>query len=232
MEDVRRNIEAVREKIAAYAARAGVRPDSVELVAVSKTMPAERVREAYGAGLRVFGENRVQEFLEKREILAKDIKWNLIGRLQTNKVKYIIDKKIFMLHALDRASLAETLQKQCAAKGVWIDALIQLNLSREETKAGLYAGEVDEFMDLLSGMDRIRLRGVMTIGPNTDDESRVRAVFAQARDIYGRLAAQVRGFDYLSMGMTHDFGWAILEGSNMVRVGAAIFGQRVPVSTA
>jgi pyridoxal phosphate enzyme (YggS family) len=224
---IKENIAAVRGRIAAYCERAGVDASAVELVAVSKTMDAERVAEAYAAGLRSFGENRVQEFLEKSEKLPEDIQWNLIGRLQTNKVKYIINKGIYLLHALDRVALAEELQKQCERRGACVDALVQLNLAKEDTKAGLYAEELDGFLETVARMDRIHIRGVMTIGPMGGDEGETRDVFARAKRIYDRMRAQMPDIDCLSMGMTGDFGWAILEGSNMVRVGAAIFGERV-----
>lgn len=220
------NIAGVRERIAGYCEKAGVAAGSVALVAVSKTMGEDRIREAYDAGLRVFGENRVQEWKEKSGNLPADIKWNLIGRLQTNKVKYIINKGVYLLHALDRLSLAEELQKQCERHDTAIDTLVQLNLAKEDTKAGIYEEELDGFLEAAARMDRVRIKGVMTIGPLGGGERETRSVFAQAKRIYDRMRARDPGVEHLSMGMTGDFGWAILEGSNMVRVGAAIFGER------
>ncbi len=223
---IRENIERVRSQIEDCCAKAGIDPAAVRLVGVSKTVDAAAVQEAYDAGLLMFGENRVQEFLKKSEKLPRDIKWNLIGQLQTNKVKYIINQSIFLLHSLDRIALAEELQRQCEKNDTRIDALIQMNLSREETKAGLYEEDLNAFLDATVAFDRVRLRGMMTIGPNTEDETAIRRVFARAKAIYDCLVPQFSGFDYLSMGMSHDFLPAIQEGSNMVRVGTAVFGAR------
>ncbi len=226
MGSIAENVQRVLEDIEHSCARAGVPRESVELVAVSKTVGAEKICEAYEAGLRMFGENKVQEFVHKSEELPQDVRWNIIGQLQTNKVKYIIDRKIYLLHSLDRESLAEKLQSHCESRGALVDVLVQLNLSKEETKAGVYADDVDAFIDMLQKKDRLRIKGIMTIGPNTDDESRVRSVFAQAKAIYDRLAGQIDGIEHLSMGMSQDYEAAILEGSNMVRIGTAVFGRR------
>ncbi|MDL2237622.1 YggS family pyridoxal phosphate-dependent enzyme [Christensenellaceae bacterium OttesenSCG-928-K19] len=223
---IKENLKIVQEQIAEYSEKAGVNPGSVELVAVSKTIEAPKIQQAYDAGQRMFGENKVQEFVEKSEKFEKDVKWNLIGRLQTNKVKYIMNHNVFLVHSLDRIGLAEELQKQGEKTNNMTDALIQLNIAEEETKSGLLTGEVDGFLEKVTQMDKIRLKGIMTIGPNTDDEMAIRRVFAKTKQIYDRLCAQMPSFEYLSMGMSHDFGLAILEGSNMVRVGTAIFGQR------
>lgn len=223
---IKGNIEKVREKIEEYCNAAGVDAGAVELIGVSKTVGADKVEEAYRAGLRMFGENRVQEFLEKSEILEKDVKWNLIGRLQTNKVKYIMEYNVFLVHSLDRLSLAHELQKQGEKKEIITNALVQFNLSGEDTKSGLPEEEADAFMEQVLKMGRICIKGMMTIGPNTDDEKEIRRVFARAKALFDRLRAEYEGFEYLSMGMSQDFGLAILEGSNMVRVGTAIFGER------
>ncbi len=220
------NIEKVLGEISEYCGKAGVPDGSVHLVAVSKTVDAGKIREAYDAGLRMFGENKVQEFVKKSEELPKEIKWNLIGQLQTNKVKYIINKGVFLLHSLDRLSLAQAIQKQCDREGASLDALIQLNLTHEETKAGLDETELDSFLEELEKLDKIRVRGIMTIGPTFGDEKEIRTVFARAKRIYDDIGRQLPDIQYLSMGMSHDFGWAILEGSNMVRVGTAVFGER------
>ncbi|HBU11884.1 MAG TPA: YggS family pyridoxal phosphate-dependent enzyme [Clostridiales bacterium] len=220
------NIARIREEIEAYSIKAGVFAQGIELVAVSKTIGAERVKEAYDAGQRMFGENRVQEYVEKSGKLPQDAKWNLIGQLQTNKVKYIMENNAFLVHSLDRLSLAEELQKQGEKKNRTTDVLVQLNIAEEQTKSGLLMGEVDAFFEKVTRMDRIRLKGIMTIGPNVSDEPAIRRVFARAKQVYDRLRREVKTFSYLSMGMSHDFGLAILEGSNMVRVGTAIFGKR------
>lgn len=221
------NIAEVREKIGAAAQKAGIKNEDIHLIAVSKTVDAATVEEAYRAGLRSFGENRVQEFLKKSEALPKDIAWNLIGQLQTNKVKYIIDNGVTLLHSLDRLALAQELQKECIKKDAFIDALMQVNIAKEESKSGLYEEEVEPFLEAISGFDRIRLRGVMTIAPYTDDKPYLRKIFARAKRLFDSYQAAYPGFEYLSMGMSNDYEDAILEGANMVRVGTAIFGNRV-----
>jgi len=225
--DLAENIKNVQEKIADYAGRAGVPAEGIRLVAGSKTVDADVVRQAYGLGLDTFGENRVQEFLRKSEALPKDIKWNLIGQLQTNKVKYIIDNGVDLVHSLDRLPLAQELQKECVKKDAFIDALVQVNIAKEETKSGLYLEEVEDFFEQAGGFDRIRFRGFMTIAPYTDDRAYLRKIFAQAKALYDHWKPHFKGFDYLSMGMSGDYGEAILEGANMVRVGSAIFGERI-----
>lgn len=221
------NIKRVCEEIEYYSKKAWGSEDAVDLIAVSKTVAADKIEQAYNAGLRMFGENKVQEYVKKSENLAKDIKWNIIGQLQTNKVKYIIEKNIYLLHSLDRLSLAEELQRQCKKYNKTINALVQVNISGEQTKAGVSPEEVEAFFEELSCFDSIKIKGIMTIGPNTDDEVSIRNSFARTKVIYDKMAGQIEGMEYLSMGMSHDFAWAIQEGSNMVRVGSAIFGERV-----
>lgn len=221
------NIASVREKIASAAERAGRKAEDITLVAVSKTVGAEVVEAAYREGLRCFGENRVQEFVKKSEVLPRDIEWNLIGQLQTNKVKYIINDGVALLHSLDRFSLAQELQKECVKKDAYLDALIEVNIAKEESKSGLYLEQVDAFLDQIAGFDRIRLRGFMTVAPYTDDRAYLRKIFAQAKALYDAKKKDFPGFRYLSMGMSNDYEDAILEGSNMVRVGTAIFGSRI-----
>lgn len=225
--DVAQNIQKLEQSIAGYAQKAGVLRETITVIAVSKTKPAEAVAQAYEAGYRAFGENKVQEMLEKMEELPQDIDWNYIGVLQTNKVKYIIDKGIFLIHSLDRESLAGELQRQCVKKDKTVDVLVQLNISKEDTKSGVYLEELDAFMDKVAELSNIRVKGFMTIGPFTEDEVEIRNVFAQAKKEFDRFATQIEGFQYLSMGMTNDYGYAILEGANMLRIGSAIFGNRI-----
>lgn len=227
MNTIEKNIREVRERVARCAAQAGKKPEDITLVCVSKTKPKEAILEAYDAGIRQFGENRVQEFLEKYDELPGDIKWNLIGQLQTNKVKYIIDKGLFLLHSLDRKSLADELLKQCKKNAVTIDALVQVNIAKEDTKSGVYEEDLEAFLEGLLGQSHIRLKGLMTIAPFSPDESYVRGIFAKTKALYDKYAPVAGSFEYLSMGMSGDFEWAILEGSNMVRVGTSIFGNRV-----
>lgn len=226
MASIAENLQRVRGNVADACAAAGVPDDSVTLVAVSKTVGVEAIREAYDAGQRQFGENRVQDWRCKSEELPSDIVWNIIGHLQTNKAKYILVRENLLLQSLDRMDLARELQRLCERDDKHIDTLIQLNLSREDTKSGLYAEDLPRFLDDVASCPRVHLRGMMTIGPNTDDRDRIREVFAEARTIYDRLSPVMPHFHYLSMGMSHDYDLAILEGSNMIRVGTAIFGAR------
>jgi pyridoxal phosphate enzyme (YggS family) len=218
----------VMSNIERCAALAGRDPGSITLVAVTKTKPVTMIREAYDAGLRVFGENRVQEYLEKKDELPADVKWNLIGRLQTNKVKYIINN-IWMLHSLDRIALAEEIQKQCEKKDCTIDALLQVNVAGEDSKTGFFPEEVMSAAEEISKMKRIHVSGLMTIAPYTDDKDVLRKIFAQTKKLYDKIADEkFEGFDFkvLSMGMTNDYCEAVLEGANMLRIGSAIFGDR------
>jgi pyridoxal phosphate enzyme (YggS family) len=225
---IKDRIQDVLSNIEACAQKAGRDPADITLVAVTKTKPVSMIREAYDAGLKCFGENRVQEFLEKKDQLPLDVRWNLIGRLQTNKVKYIINN-IWMLHSLDRISLARELQKQLEKRDGTMDALLQVNVAGEESKSGFSPEEVMRAAEEIALLARIRIRGVMTIAPYTGDKEYLRKVFAQTKKIYDKIADEkFEGFDlkYLSMGMSNDYCEAVLEGANMLRVGSAIFGDR------
>lgn len=206
-------------------------PDSapnVRLVAVTKTLGLEPIQEAYDAGLRDFGENRVQEIIEKYPQLPSDIRWHLIGHLQTNKVKYIVDK-VFMIHSLDSLHLAEEIEKRAAAVGRVMPCLVQVNIADEDTKFGLKAEEVEDFLKAMPRFPHIRVEGLMTIGPHVSDENRIRQVFCQLRGMSHNLSMlalpNVRMRE-LSMGMSGDYMTAVEEGSTMVRVGTSIFGPR------
>ncbi len=206
-------------------------PDSapkVCLVAVTKTLGLEPIQEAYDAGVRDFGENRVQEILEKYPHLPSNIRWHLIGHLQTNKVKYIVDK-IFMIHSLDSLHLAEEIEKRAAAIDRVIPCLVQVNIADEDTKFGLKEGEVEDFLKAMPRFSHIRIEGLMTIGPHVSDESRIRDVFHQLRGMsqnMSKLALPNVRMRELSMGMSGDYMTAVEEGSTMVRVGTSIFGPR------
>lgn len=226
MATIAENLSEVHAQMDEACARAGTRAEDVTLIAVSKTVDTSVIREAYDAGQRAFGENRIQEWRRKTEELPDDIKWNIIGHLQTNKAKYIIVPENLLLQSVDRLELMDELEKLCERNDAHIDALVQLNLSREDTKSGLYEEDLPEFLEKAAEKPRVHLQGLMTIGPNTDDERRIREVFAQARKIYDDLKPVMPEFRWLSMGMSHDFKLAILEGSNMIRVGTAIFGER------
>lgn len=203
-------------------------PEGVTLVAVSKTHPAEAIREAYDAGQRIFGESRPQELREKYEALPRDIEWHMIGHLQTNKVKYIAPF-VALIHSVDSARLAETIQKEAAKCGRVIDILLEIHVAREETKSGWAFDELEAWIATspFAALPDVRVRGVMGIATNTDDEAVVRRDFEELRRCFERLKPHFGpAFDTLSMGMSHDYPLAVACGATMVRVGTLIFGER------
>ena len=213
-------IAAVRGRVAAACDRAGRPPDSVTLVGVTKTHPASAIETAWRAGLRDFGENRVQEAAVKiAELRERDVKprWHLIGHLQRNKVKAAVD--LFdILHSVDSERLAVALSEHTTrALGV----LIEVNVAGEETKHGVTADEAGTLAGRIGALPRLELRGLMTVAPQVDDPEQVRPVFRRLRELRGAL-----GLPELSMGMTDDFEVAVEEGSTLIRVGRALFGPR------
>ena len=198
---------------------------SVKLVAVSKTRSYEEILKAYDSGQKIFGENRVQELVEKYNKLPKDIKWHMIGHLQKNKVKYI-SSFIDLIHSLDRVSLAEEINK-CAKKEYRkIDCLIQLKISREDTKFGLEPSKIDNFYSELLNFSHLNIVGLMGMASFTNDESLIEYEFQTIESIYNKLKDINPNINTLSIGMSDDFEIAIRNGSNMVRVGSKIFGNR------
>ena len=203
-------------------------PAGVTLVAVSKTHPAEAIRTAYGAGQRIFGESRPQELRAKYEALPKDIVWHMIGHLQTNKIKYIAPF-IALIESVDSARLAEAIQKEAVKCGRVIDILLEIHVAAEETKTGWNLDELRAYLaaDPFAGMPNLRVRGVMGIATNTDDETVVRRDFDALRRCFEELRPKFGpAFDTLSMGMSHDYPLAVACGSTLVRVGSLIFGER------
>ncbi|MDE7069994.1 MAG: YggS family pyridoxal phosphate-dependent enzyme [Alistipes sp.] len=203
-------------------------PAGVELVAVSKTYPAEKIMEAYEAGQRIFGENRPQEMARKYEELPKDIEWHLIGHLQTNKVKTVVPF-VRMIHSVDSARLTEAIQKAAQAAGRTIDILLEIHVADEESKSGWEPQELAEYVrsGAFDRMPNLRVRGVMGVATNTDDRSVVQRDFEALRRCKEELAPCFgTEFDTLSMGMSHDYPLAIEHGATMVRIGTAIFGER------
>ncbi len=203
----------------------------VKLIAVSKTKPAEDILEAYNAGQRLFGENMVQELVEKYERLPKDIKWHLIGHLQSNKVKYIAPF-ISLIESVDSFKLLQEINKQALKNERVIDCLLQVYIADEDTKYGLGFDEVIELLrsEELAALSSIRIRGLMGIATNTDNEKQIRDEFYELRTFFdGVKQSYFRNestFDTLSMGMSSDYKIAIEQGSNMIRLGSTIFGKR------
>lgn len=203
-------------------------PAGVALVAVSKTHPAEAIRHAYDAGQRIFGESRPQELCAKFEALPRDIAWHMIGHLQTNKVRSIAPF-VALIHSVDSPRLAETIHREAVRCGRVIDILLEIRVAREATKTGWDYADLMEYLcgDPFSSMSGVRVRGVMGIASNTDDEELIRSDFDTLRRCFGELRPRFgESFDTLSMGMSHDYPLAVACGATMVRVGSLIFGER------
>lgn len=219
---------SVKENLASVKSRI---PTGVKLVAVSKTKPIEAIMEAYGAGQVIFGENKPQELTQKWNLLPKDIEWHMIGHLQTNKVKYIAPF-VSLIHSVDSVRLLATVDKEAAKNGRVIDCLFQQHIAKEETKFGFSTEELEEFLSSgeLAQYPNVRIVGVMGMATFTEDESIVRQEFRGLRESFVRIKqqffAEADYFKEISMGMSDDYQIAIEEGSTLVRVGSAIFGER------
>jgi len=223
---IEKNIEQLRKRIKNACARVDRRPDEITVVAVAKTIPVERIEEAIACGINIIGENRVQEAKQKYAIIGNRVEWHMVGHLQTNKVKDAL--KIFsLIHSLDSIKLAQEIEKKANKS---IDCLIEVNTSKEATKFGIEPKNLPEFFESLKDLRKLNIIGLMTIGPGwaIEDPNASRPCFKQLRELRDRIT---RIFDkslpILSMGMTSDFDIAIEEGSNMIRVGTALFGPRV-----
>ena len=222
------NLARVEERISRACIRARRSRDEVTLVAVSKTKPVEMLREAYGLGVRVFGENKVQEIRDKYEEMPPDTEWHMIGHLQTNKVKYIVDK-VKLIHSVDSVKLAETIEKEAAKHNISVDILLEVNVAEESSKFGLRTVEVLPVFEQIAQLPHINIRGLMTIAPFVEDPEENRPVFADLHKLY--VDIKEKNIDngtvsILSMGMTNDYEVAIEEGATMVRIGTGIFGAR------
>lgn len=225
---LKEQLREVESRIQAACARAGRCREDVTLVAVSKTKPEEVLMEAYGLGVRIFGENKVQELTEKYEALPKDIHWHMIGHLQTNKVKYIVGK-VELIHSVDSLKLAEAIEKEAVKKNIVAQVLVEVNVAEEESKFGIRVEEVLPFIQKIANFPHIHVCGLMTIAPfvkNPEDNRRIfKNLHKLSVDITDTNIDNVT-MDVLSMGMTNDYEVAIEEGATMVRVGTGIFGAR------
>ncbi len=234
MEEVRDRLKLVKEKINRAAERSGRSAGEIELVAVTKTVAVARIREAIEAGVRNIGENRVQEALAKHEDLSSNPpgaglpRWHMIGHLQRNKVERALS--IFdLIHSVDSLSLAEEIDKRAEALGKRMDILVEVNVSGEESKFGLERSKVNEFLVTTSKLKNLRIQGLMTMTPFTNDPEQSRPYFRKLRCLSEEIqSGRLNNIEmrYLSMGMSQDFEVAIEEGANMVRIGSAIFGSR------
>src|SRR5579859_1276650 len=223
------NIARVQERIAAACNRSGRRPEDVKLIAVSKTVSPDKIRQAYEAGLRDFGENRVQEAGGKRPALSDlTVTWHLIGHLQTNKARPA--RELFhWVHSVDSLRLAAKLDNAAVCSGDRLQVMLEVNLSDEPSKSGVRENEVMELAGQVCKFETLELRGLMTVPPFFENPERVRPLFRRLRELAGKIESTHTpnvSMKYLSMGMSHDFEVAIEEGATIVRVGAAIFGER------
>ncbi len=206
-------------------------PQNVTLVAVSKTKPAELIKEAYDAGQRIFGENKVQELVDKYEVLPKDIEWHMIGHLQRNKVKFIAPF-VALIHGVDSFRLLKAINKEGAKIDRVVPCLLQIHIASEETKFGLDEQELFEILESqdYQSLENIRIKGLMGMATYTDDEDQVSDEFRKLKKLFDvagqRYFEGDNEFSFLSMGMSGDYHIALKEGSNMVRIGSAIFGAR------
>ena len=222
------NLKTVHSNIEAACRAVGRDPKEVTLIAVSKTKPVSMLQNAYDSGERCFGENKVQEIMDKYPQLPADINWHMIGHLQRNKVKYIVDK-VAMIHSVDSLRLAETIEQEAAKHQVTVPILLEVNVAQEESKFGLKISEVLPLVESIAKFPHIKIMGLMTIAPYVENPEENRAVFRQLKklsvDIDTKNINNVN-MSVLSMGMTGDYQVAIEEGSTMVRVGTGIFGER------
>ncbi len=222
------NLDEVVSNINSAISKAGRRPEDVTLIAVSKTKPVSMIQEIYDLGVRDFGENRVQEILEKYDRLPSDINWHLIGHLQTNKVKYIIDK-VCLIHSVDSYKLAAEISKEALKHSRTMDILIEVNVAGEESKFGVRPDDLEELVRSIAKLPGICIKGLMTVAPYVVDPEENRGIFVKMKqfavDISKKSIDNV-SMDYISMGMSGDYTVAVEEGSTMVRVGTSIFGER------
>jgi len=224
------SINAVYRRMSHAAMRAGRGPEEVKLIAVTKTVGVERIREAIAAGLRIFGENRVQEAQKKMmsdalRVMSEKIEWHLIGPLQRNKAKHAV--QLFdLIHSVDSVALAEELNRYAEKAGKLQDALVEVKLSREESKHGVSREELMGLLEIVSDMKHLNLRGLMTVPPFFENPGDARPYFRELRELRDRARERGLRLPELSMGMSQDFEVAIEEGATMVRVGTAIFGER------
>lgn len=225
---IKENITYVEQQIEKACEVSKRKKDEVTLIAVSKTKPVEMLQEAYDTGCRDFGENKVQELVDKYEVLPKDIRWHMIGHLQRNKVKYIVDK-VFLIHSVDSLRLAEEISKEAGKKQVTCRILIEVNIAGEISKFGTTKEQVFSLVREIAALPNIEIKGLMTIAPVCEKPEENRKYFEQLRklsvDINKENIDNV-SMDILSMGMTGDYTVAVTEGATMVRVGTGIFGER------
>lgn len=227
MSNAGQNYLEIRNTVNEQLRKANREADSCTLIAVSKTKPVELLQEVYDKGCRDFGENKVQEIVDKYEALPKDIRWHMIGHLQTNKVKYIVDK-VYMIHSVDSYHLAKEISKEAVKKNVTVKILLEVNVAKEETKFGIQTKETADLLNMVLQLPNLSVCGLMTIAPYVENDEENRPYFVELHDLMVDMSRQIHDNNMceLSMGMTGDYKVAIEEGATFVRVGTAIFGER------
>ena len=221
-------LNLVKKNIGEACNIAGRSPKEVTLIAVSKTKPVEMLKEAYDAGARVFGENKVQEIIDKYDQMPSDVQWHMIGHLQRNKVKYIVDK-VCLIHSVDSYRLAEEINIQAKKKNITVPILVEVNIAEESSKFGIHAEDAIALVEQIAQLENVRIKGLMTIAPFVENPEDNRQYFRNIRQLSVDIAAKNIdnvSMNVLSMGMTGDYMVAIEEGATMVRVGTGIFGER------
>lgn len=229
MECIKSNIENIKTKINNSCKISNRNEENVKLIAVTKTVDIDAINEAIECGATDVGENKPQELSRKFEVIGNKVRWHLIGSLQTNKVKYIIDK-VYMIHSIDRLSLCDEIQKRAEKIDRTINCLVQVNISKEDSKHGIYEEDALSFIKTIaSSYPNIKVKGLMTMAPNTYDKELIRSVFKKLKKLSIAIDNEnIEGvsMDELSMGMSNDFEIAVEEGATFVRVGTSIFGKR------
>ena len=209
---IKDNIDKIKKEI----------PEDITLVAVSKTKSNDEISEAYDLGIKDFGENYIQELTKKMDTLPKDIKWHMIGHLQTNKVKELVKRNIYLIESVDSIKLAKEINKEAIKNNKIINILIEVNISNDVNKTGISLHELETLVNQVITLDNIRLKGLMAVAKNTDDVNVIRQEFRQMKTLQDKYK-----LEFLSMGMSHDYKIAIEEGANIIRIGTKIFGERV-----
>lgn len=222
------NMERVKQVMEKACEKTGRDKEAVTLIAVSKTKPVDMLREAYDAGARDFGENKVQELLDKIPELPADIRWHMIGHLQRNKVKYIVDK-VYLIHSVDSLRLAEEISREATKRNIGVNILIEVNVAEEESKFGTTVQQALELVEQISVLPSVHIQGLMTIAPYTENPEENRLYFKKLKQLSVDIAEKNIdnvNMNVLSMGMTGDYPVAVEEGATYVRVGTGIFGER------
>ena len=226
---IKENVADVEAKIQAACERAGRKREEVTLIAVSKTKPVSDIREVMETGIIDYGENKVQELCDKIETIIEPLNWHMIGHLQRNKVKYIVDK-VKLIHSVDSLRLAEQISQEAIKKNVDVDILVEVNVAEETSKFGMSTEEVTQMVESIARLDRVHIKGLMTVAPFTDNPEDNRLYFRNLKQLAVDIAQKNIDnviMSELSMGMTGDYEVAIEEGATMVRVGTGIFGERI-----